>query len=174
MSPIEKAIECRTQLKFNYRTKTASTAAIRSVNPLGCFLVGFCYLCAATGTGDAAIYRLDLLESVEAADISFEPKIGWDFKKWTSESFGVFHGDDLINVKLRFSKAVAARAEKIIFHHYQKIARGRNGTLVIELWCRGLRELIWELLHPDWLGEVTIERAEYLAQVEKAKSAVAV
>ena len=179
MSLIEKAIEGRTQLKFNYRAKKASTTAIRSVKPLGLLFGRFGYLCAATGTRDTAIYRLDLLEDVEATDISFEPKIGWDFKQWASESFGVYHGDELINVKLRFSKAVAARAEKITFHHSQKIVRGRNGTLVIELRCRGWRELCWELLHPDWLGEVTIEqpkelRAEYRAQLEKAKSAAAV
>ena len=32
------------------------------------------------------------------------------------ESFGVFHGDDLIKVKLRFSKKVADRAKQIVFH----------------------------------------------------------
>ena len=179
MSLIEKAIEGRTQLKFNYRAKKASTTAIRSVKPLGLLFGRFGYLCAATGTRDAAIYRLDLLEDVEATDISFEPKIGWDFKQWASESFGVYHGDELINVKLRFSKAIASRAEKITFHHSQKITRGRSGSLVIELRCRGHRELIWEMLHPDWLGEVKIEqptqlRDEYRAQLEKAKSAVAV
>ena len=179
MSLIEKAIEGRTQLKFNYRAKKASTTAIRSVKPLGLLFGRFGYLCAATGTRDTAIYRLDLLEDVEATDISFEPKIGWDFKQWASESFGVYHGDELINVKLRFSKAIASRAEKITFHHSQKITRGRSGSLVIELRCRGHRELIWEMLHPDWLGEVKIEqptqlRDEYRAQLEKAKSAVAV
>jgi predicted DNA-binding transcriptional regulator YafY len=179
MSLIEKAIEGRTQLKFNYRAKKASTTAIRSVKPLGLLFGRFGYLCAAAGTRDAAIYRLDLLEDVEATDISFEPKIGWDFKQWASESFGVYHGDELINVKLRFSKAIASRAEKITFHHSQKITRGRSGSLVIELRCRGHRELIWEMLHPDWLGEVKIEqptqlRDEYRAQLEKAKSAVAV
>jgi predicted DNA-binding transcriptional regulator YafY len=179
MSLIEKAIEGRTQLKFNYRAKKSSTTAIRSVKPLGLLFGRFGYLCAAAGTRDAAIYRLDLLEDVEATDISFEPKIGWDFKQWASESFGVYHGDELINVKLRFSKAIASRAEKITFHHSQKITRGRSGSLVIELRCRGHRELIWEMLHPDWLGEVKIEqptqlRDEYRAQLEKAKSAVAV
>ena len=178
MRLIETSIEGRTELKFKYRSKTGSTAAIRSVKPLGLLFGRFGYLCAATGTRDAAIYRLDLLEDVEATDIFFEPKIGWDFKKWASESFGVYHGDELINVKLRFSKAIASRAEKITFHHSQKITRGRSGSLVIELRCRGWRELCWELQHPDWVGEVQIEqpeelRAEYLVQLEKAKSAVA-
>ena len=46
-----------------------------------------------------------------------------------------------------------------------------------EMRCRGHRELIWELLHPDWIGHVTIEspeglQKEYLGQLDRTKSAV--
>ena len=42
--------------------------------------------------------------------------------------------------------------------------------------CRGHRELIWELMHPDWIGHVNIEspeglQKEYLEQLERAKLA---
>ena len=47
----------------------------------------------------------------------------------------------------------------------------------MELRCRGHRELIWELMHPDWLGFVQIEspdrlKEEYADQLERAKTAV--
>ena len=47
----------------------------------------------------------------------------------------------------------------------------------MELRCRGHRELIWELMHPDWLGFVQIEsperlKEEYSEQLERAKTAV--
>ncbi len=92
-------------------------------------------------------------------------------------SFGVFHGDALWNIKIRFAKEVAKRAEKVQFHPSQKISHGRNGSLVMELRCRGHRELIWELLHPDWIGHVKIEspeglQKEYLGQLDRAKTAV--
>ena len=53
----------------------------------------------------------------------------------------------------------------------------RNGSLLMELRCRGHRELIWELMHPDWLGVVQIEspdrlKEEYSEQLERAKIAV--
>ncbi len=78
---------------------------------------------------------------------------------------------------MRFSKEVANRAEKVKFHPSQKISHGRNGSLVVSLKCRGHRELIHELLHPDWLGYVKIEspdalRDEYLSQLEIAKKVV--
>ena len=52
-----------------------------------------------------------------------------------------------------------------------------NGSLVIEMRCRGHRELIWELMHPDWTGHVKIEspeglQKEYLGQLERGKTAV--
>ena len=73
-------------------------------------------------------------------------------------------------------KDVAKRAEKVQFHPSQKISHGRNGSLVIEMRCRGHRELIWELLHPDWIGHVKIEspeglQKEYLETLERAKLA---
>ena len=71
----------------------------------------------------------------------------------------------------------AAENEKVQFHLSQKISHGRNGSLVIEMRCSGHRELIWELLHPDWIGHVKIEspeglQKEYLEQLERGKTAV--
>ena len=91
--------------------------------------------------------------------------------------FGVFHGDALRNIKIRFANEVAKRSEKVQFHPSQKISHGRNGSLVMELRCRGHRELIWELMHPDWLGFVQIQspeglRKEYLEQSERTKLAI--
>ena len=107
----------------------------------------------------------------------FEPNPHFNFKAWDSESFGIYHSGELIKVKLRFSKAVASRAAKITFHHSQTVSNGRNGTLAGELKCKGHRELIWELLHPDWLGNVIIEqpeqlRIEYSEYLERAEAAV--
>ena len=74
-------------------------------------------------------------------------------------------------------KEIANRAEKVKFHPSKKIGHGRGGTFLIELKCRGHRELIHELLHPYWLGYVKIEsperlKEEYSEQLERAKLAV--
>ena len=177
MRVLEKAIEDEAEVKFKYRAQKAKSAVLRQVRPLGLLFGRFAYLVASTGNRAPISYRLDLLENVELAGEYFEPKKGWNFKEWANESFGVFHGDALWNVKIRFSKDVAKRAEKVQFHSSQKISHGRNGSLVIEMRCRGHRELIWELLHPDWIGHVKIEspeglQKEYLGQLDRAKLAV--
>ena len=87
------------------------------------------------------------------------------------------HSDALWNIKIRSAKEIVKRAEKVQFHLSQKISYGSNGSLVMELRCRGHRELIWELMHPYWLGFVQIEspdrsKEEYSEQLEKAKSAL--
>ena len=69
----------------------------------------------------------------------------WNIKKWVPRSFDVFHDDEHWDFKIRFSKEVAKRAEKVQFHPTQKISHGRGGTLVLEMKCRGYRQLIHEL-----------------------------
>ncbi len=107
----------------------------------------------------------------------FVPKVVWNFKEWASQSFGVFHGDAHWDIKIRFAKEVAKRAEKVQFHPTQKISHGRVGNLVLEVKFRGQRELIHKLLHPDWLDHVKIEspdrlKERFLEYVEMVKSAV--
>ena len=81
-------------------------------------------------------------------------------------------------MKLCFSKKVASRVAKITFHSLQQMTRRSNGDLTLTWKCRGHREMIWQLLHPDFVGEVEIEepstlKDEYREYLERAKLAVA-
>lgn len=82
-------------------------------------------------------------------------------KDWAADSFGIYHGDDILDIRLRFTGEAAKRAEKVRFHPGQKMRRIR-GALLVELNCQGHRELIHELCHPDWLGQVQIETPDSL------------
>ena len=62
---------------------------MRAVRPLGLLYGRFGYLCAATASRGAAIYRLDLLEDVQATNTPFELNPYFNFKAWASESFGI-------------------------------------------------------------------------------------
>ena len=85
------------------------------------------------------------MENLELTDVFFVPKVDWNFKEWVQRSFGVFHGDAHWDIKIRFLKEVAKRAEKVQFHPTQKINHGGSRTLVLEMKYRGHRELIHEL-----------------------------
>ena len=177
MRDIETAIIGNIELSFKYRSQGAKKALQRQVRPIGVVYNRFAYLIAATGNREAVSYRMDMLQDVKMTDVSFTPKEGFNFKDWVRESFGVYHGDELLKIQLRFSSDVAERASKITFHPTQEQRRQRDGSLIVKMQCRGHRELIWELMHPDWLGFVQIEspdrlKEEYAEQLERARTAV--
>ena len=103
---------------------------------------------------------MDLIEDVEDLGEMFKESINFEFKEWAKESFGIFHDDELLDTKLRFTGEAAKRAERVQFHPSQKTSKGRSGSTIIELRCRGHRELIHELCGRDWVGQLAIEKQE--------------
>ena len=170
MRKIENGILGFQRLKIKYRAQGKARAAWRKVEPLGLLFGRFGYLVANnTKTKMKPLtYRLDLIEAVEPLDEWFELPAKFKFKEWAASSYGIFHGDKLLNVKLRFSGEAARRAEKVKFHPSQLTSKGKGNTLIVELLCKGHWELIHELLHPDWLGNVVIEEPEELKQEYEA------
>ncbi len=155
---LESAIEGFTEVSFKYRGQNKNRLTLRCVKPYGLLFGRFAYLIASERNKPPVSYRLDLLENVVDTKKMFVPKNDWNFKNWVIESFGVFHGDKMLDIKIRFAKEVAKRAEKIIFHPSQKFSYGKNNSLLLEIRCQGHKELIHELLHPDWMGFIKIEK----------------
>lgn len=91
---------------------------------------------ASTGNRAPIPYRADLITDLEITKEYFNPKEGFSFKDWAAESFGVFNGDALWDIKIRFSKEVADRAEKVQFHASQKMVKQKDGSLIMFLKCR--------------------------------------
>lgn len=173
MSIFERAIQGFEKLELLYRAQGRRRASWRTVDPLGLLFGRFGYLVAARG--DITVtYRLDLIEAVRPTGIIFEVPADWNMKDWAADSFGIYHGDDILDIRLRFTGEAAKRAEKVRFHPSQKMRRIR-GALLVDLRCQGHRELIHELCHPDWLGQVQIEtpdsfRAEFNDYLEQLRS----
>ena len=164
MSVLEKALKGFEELNMLYRAAAKPRATWRTVRPLGVLFSRFGYLVASSGQRTPITYRLDLIEKAKLAGTYFSTQPNWNFKDWANESFGVFHGDETLDVKLRFRKIAAQRAGKIQFHPSQTTKRNRDGSLVVRLRCQGHRELIHELCHPDWIGNVVIDEPEALKQ----------
>ena len=160
-----------------YQAVTRPTATWRTVRPLGMLFSRFGYLVASSGDGPPLTYRLALISNAHLPGTDFRPRPNWNFKDWVAESCGVFHGDKSLAVTLCFNQNAAKRAESIEFHPSQRATKRKDGSLVIQLTCQGHRELIHELCHPDWLGNVVIKEPEtlkldYLNYLEVLKEAV--
>ena len=155
MAVFERAIQGFEKLELRYRALGRKRATWRSVDPLGLLFGRFGYLVAARG--DITVtYRLDLIEDVRPTGTIFSAPSDWNMKDWAADSFGIYHGDDILDIRLRFTGEAAKRAEKVRFHPSQKMQRV-GGALIVRLHCQGHRELIHEICHPDWLGQVQIE-----------------
>jgi len=164
MAKFENAILGLQRLKISYRASGKLKASLRTVEPLGLLFGRFGYLVAnnISTSMKPLTYRLDLIESVEELGEMFLEPTNFEFKKWAKESFGIFHGDSILDIRLRFTGEAARRAEQVQFHPSQKIQKSKKGSTIIELQCKGHRELIHEICHPDWLGQVVIEAPEEL------------
>lgn len=156
----ERAIQGFEKIEIFYRSLNHQRTTWRTVNPLGLLFGRFGYL-VASRQDKPATYRLDLIENVRPTGLIFESEPNWNLKDWADQSFGIYHGDKILEVKLRFSGEAAKRAQKVQFHKSQKMHRIKGG-LIVELYCQGHRELIHELCHPDWLGQVKIISPESL------------
>ena len=162
MRVLEVCIQGFEEVRILYRTSGKPRSAWRIVQPQGLLFSRFGYLVGSIRGGLSRTFRLDLIKKAEATGSYYENQAGWDFKTWASESFGVFHGDKILDVKLRFTGEAAKRAERIIFHPTQRSERVGKDSLLVYLKCAGHRELIHELCHPDWLGAVVIEEPHEL------------
>lgn len=152
LAVLERGIQGFERLTLVYRTPQKRKPAPRTVEPLGLIYSRFGYLVARQGHV-VKTFRLELIESVQLTGEMFDAR-GFNLKAWAAESFGIFHGDALKTWRFVFSPRVADRAESVQFHPSERKMRLPDGSLLLILRCRGERELLHEMQHPDWAGEV--------------------
>lgn len=133
-----------------------NSGPMRLVMPHGIVRNRFHYLVAGSQDEIVRTYRLDLITDIQIADEMFDEPEDWSFADWVVASFGIYHGDETITAILEFDASVAPRAESLVFHPSQWQKRQEDGSLLVHLRCCGHRELLHEILHPDWLGHVKV------------------
>jgi len=77
-------------------------------------------------------WKIDRIEEVEVTPLQFERPAGFDLRQHLSKSFGVFHGEGDVHVKVRFSPAVARYLQEGRWHPSQKLTKQRDGSLLAE------------------------------------------
>jgi len=58
-----------------------------------------------------------------------------------AKSFGVFHGDGEVRVRVRFLPAVARYVEESTWHPSQKLTKHRDGSVIAEFQLDGTEEI---------------------------------
>ena len=68
---------------------------------------------------------------------------------------------------IEFDSVVSLRAEKIKFHSSQQLSKKKDGSVQLVFICKGWKELIYEFMHPDWLGHIKIKEPKELKDAVK-------
>jgi proteasome accessory factor B len=110
---------------------------------------------------------------VELKDQRFERPEDFDLQKHLSKSFGVYHGDEEVCVKVRFLPAVVRYVEESTWHPSQKLTKQRDGSLIAEFTVDGIEEIKRWIMSFGKYAQV-VEPAQLRDQVvEEMKEAVA-
>lgn len=153
---LERAIQGFEELNIRYRKDGEAAASAVLVKPLGLLFGRFGYLVGLASEKGVRSYRLNCIEAVELLGKTFTPPAWFNLKAYAAESFGIYHGDELKIWHIVFSPKVAARAASVQFHPSQLKRVLTDGSLEVTLRCRGERELLHEMQHPDWASEFRI------------------
>jgi predicted DNA-binding transcriptional regulator YafY len=86
-------------------------------------------------------WKLDRMDDAEPTEVRFEHPEAFDLRKHLSKSFGVFHGQGNVHVKVRFSAEVARYVQEKTWHPSQKLKPQKVGSLIAEFELDGTEEI---------------------------------
>jgi predicted DNA-binding transcriptional regulator YafY len=84
---------------------------------------------------------VDRIEGVKLDGQQFKRPADFDLQKHLAKSFGVFHGDEEIQVKIQFRPSVARYVEESTWHPSQKLTRQGDGSVIAEFTLDGTEEI---------------------------------
>jgi predicted DNA-binding transcriptional regulator YafY len=77
-------------------------------------------------------WKVDRMQKADLAELRFNLPEGFDLHRHLKDSFGVFHGDENICVRVRFSPEVATYVLESKWHDSQKLVRQKDGSVLAE------------------------------------------
>ena len=119
-------------------------------------------------------WKIDRIDAVDLTSIHFQRPEGFDLQQHFAKSFGIFHGEGDIPVKIRFSPAVARYVQEKHWHESQKLTKEPDGSLLAEFRLGSTEEIkSWvlgfgrhaEVLQPHSLRQEIREEAESLLRL---------
>jgi len=137
------AMEERRITHITYQSLQATEAVTYDVYPLGMvshgrslYLVGW-----APRHERTQHWKIDRIEEVEVTPLQFQQPEGFDLRQHLAKSFGIFHGEGEIHVKVRFSPTVARYVQEGRWHETQRLTRQPDGSLLAEFDLSAIEEI---------------------------------
>ena len=176
-----QATEERRQAFLTYRSLQATESVSYPVYPYGIVLHhGSLYLVGhAPDHEQVRHWKIDRVEDVTLEELRFQLPDDFDLRDHLSGSFGIFHGEGEVHVKIGFSPEVARYVQEKAWHPSQKLTPQKGGGLIAEFDLDGTEEVKrWvlsfgchgEVLEPQALRGEMLQEATQAANVYRIVS----
>ena len=158
LGPLREALLTNHRIRLRYRTPGKPTRE-HVLEPVGLLYGTRPYLLATKpGKPDAAVWRLDRVESVMVMDEGFSRAEGQDLRSLTADCFGVWR-EPPMEVVLRFSPQAAGDARGWHFHASQIMEEEPDGALTVRFRAGGIEEMAVHLVSWGEMVEVLAPKA---------------
>jgi len=176
-----QGIEDRRAVFITYQSLRATEPVTYDIYPYGlAYHRGSLYLVGwSPDRKEIRHWKVDRMESAEPTPIPFNRPEDFDLKRHLAGSFGVYHGDGQIHVKVRFTPTVARYVQESKWHDSQRLIPQPDGSLVAEFDLSDIEEIKrWVLsfgrhavvVEPERLREEIAEEVRDLMLAYKGSS----
>ena len=159
-----QGIEERRAMFITYRSLRATEPVTYDIYPYGLtYHRGSLYLVGHAPDHDAIRHwKVDRIEEAKLEELRFNLPEDFDLQVHFAKSFGVFHGDGQVHVKVRFSPTVARYVQESKWHASQKLTKENDGSVLAEFDLDATEEIMrWilsfgrhaEVVEPEELRE---------------------
>jgi predicted DNA-binding transcriptional regulator YafY len=127
-------IEDRKAVFITYQSLQATEPVTYDIYPYGLiyhrgalYLVGW-----SPQREEICHWKVGRIEAAEVTNVHFQRPEGFDLRKHLAKSFGVYHGNGDVRVKVRFAPAVARYVSESNWHVSQELTPEKDGCLLAE------------------------------------------
>ena len=177
-----QAIEDHKATHIGYQSLKATEPVTYEIHPYGLtFHHGSLYLVAfSCDRNELRHFKVDRIEDVEVSKFPFQMPDDFRLDEHFAKSFGVFHGDGDIRVKIRFLPRVARYVSESKWHESQCLAPQKDGSLLAEFQLSTTEEIKrWIMsfgrnalaLEPKSLAREIVAESEDLVRAYKSHHA---
>lgn len=135
--------EERRAVRIRYQSLKATEPVSYEVHPYGLtYHRGALYLVGmAPRHKQIRHWKVRRIAAADLSDRSFRVPADFDIHQHFAKSFGVYHGDGDVTVRIRFAAQVARYVSEAQWHESQKLTRQRDGSLIAEFQLDGFEEI---------------------------------
>jgi predicted DNA-binding transcriptional regulator YafY len=136
-------IEDKHAVFITYQSLQATEPVTYDVYPYGLayhrgslYLIGF-----APDHREIRHWKVDRIDDAEVTPVPFNRPEDFDLRDHLATSFGVFHGDGHVHVKVRFAPTVARYVTESKWHNSQRLTPQKDGSLLAEFDLDNIEEV---------------------------------